>query len=781
MSTRSLFEQLLHADHEDDVVAILDAAGYGLDNSDAWIPLGSNEGNFTVVGNQQENPSAAFMEKIVNSIDAVLLRGCYEKGVDPEGAEAPPTMQAAVDQFFGVKGGRLDSLTSKEQTDLAERIHVVVTGQKSSPCYLVVDSGEGQTPDQFPETFLSASRRSPKIRIPFVQGKFNAGGTGSLQFCGKHNIQLIASRRHPAAPSSDGSRDLWGFTVVRRRRPTGGERGSVFVYLAPKGSVLRFKAEAIRALPGKSKKDVPAPPYTADLPHGTCVKLYNYRWPARGTATLETRFEIERNLQKPCLPIRVTETRAYKANYYSTTVVGVWNTISMEDPSSESRKMETGFPASANVSIRDIGQLPLTIGVWKEDVDTRRVPTDVFFLVNGQVHGALTSEFVSRRLKFDYIRDHLVIAVDCTDIDRSVAEDLFMASRDRLRRNEQYDAIRDALADVLQNHPGLRELNAQRRKARAEKEAEDPAQVANLLSKLIQADPSLARLFGEGSRLITSTGPGPQPPFKGRRFPTYFRLEKGPKSGLVKHCPINRTARVTFETDADNDYFERTLEPGKIEVFPTPDLIESSHLWNGHFSVRFRVPWDSRPGDSTKVRVEVTDVERVAKGPFISELELIAEKEAEPPSKKSGEKNGKGTPSPNRDGQATSLALPNPIEVYKAEWAKHGFRGPSDSLRVKRSESGMDFFINMDNSYLLTECADRKNDPVLIKHWFKWGLILAALGMIREQEDRARQDDATSEDEAMPNLDDIGRACDGLARVMIPMIRVLHEGPGVSP
>ena len=93
----------------------------------------------------------------------------------------------------------------------------MAVGSKSAPSYLIVDDGEGQTPQSFPDTFMSLAK-SNKMRIPFVQGKFNSGGTGVLQFCGDQNLQLIASRRHPQAPvvPDDPTAHLWGFSIVRR-------------------------------------------------------------------------------------------------------------------------------------------------------------------------------------------------------------------------------------------------------------------------------------------------------------------------------------------------------------------------------------------------------------------------------------------------------------------------------------------------------------------------------------------------------------------------------------
>jgi len=73
-----------------------------------------------------------------------------------------------------------------------------------------------------PDTLLSIGR-SNKLKIPFVQGKFNMGGTGALQFCGTHNLQLVISKRNPDIVARENNHpNDWGFTVVRREDPTSG-------------------------------------------------------------------------------------------------------------------------------------------------------------------------------------------------------------------------------------------------------------------------------------------------------------------------------------------------------------------------------------------------------------------------------------------------------------------------------------------------------------------------------------------------------------------------------
>ena len=770
--------RLLHTDDEDEVDRILTEFGFPLDDSDVWRPLGDNPGNFSTVGNQQEDGTAAIVEKLVNSIDAVLLSECYASGVDPKSENAPTSMREAVEQFLGVREGRLDFIDTDEQRELAERIHFIATGSKTDPCYSIVDKGEGQTPDSFPTTFLTASRSSPKININFVQGKFAAGATGSLQFCGKRNIQLVISRRQPHAPTDidDSSADQWGFTVIRRIRPhADGARNSVFVYLAPNGKVPRFSAPYLNLLPGGSGKGRPVVPYSEPLSFGSCVKLFNYRWAGRSTATLEARRQLERELQVPCLPFRISETRNYKANYYSNSVTGVWSDIQGERAAGKST-MEEGFPGPASISPEQIGTLPITVAVWNEDVKPKNVPTGIYFLVNGQVHGCYSKDFISRRLKFDYVSDHILISVDCTGMDRAIAEDLFMASRDRLRKNEHYDTIRAELARELRSHEGLKEANARWRQRRREKAANEPADADDIFADLVKRDPTLAGLLGVGGRIHAGTGPGLHTKFVGKKFPSYFRMTENSKKSLVKMCPLNATVKVEFETDVENSYFQRPDDPGELSIDPTMDLVESSRLWNGKMSFRFRVPWDADVGDRFKVNVSVSDVSQVE--PLSDEFELQAVSAITKAKKPSGIINPPGNPrSPKPSGSSASLAPPIPYLVRKPEWGKYGFEKATDGIRVKSGDEGIgyDFYINIDNAYLINASGDRKSDPELLKYWFTWGLTIAAFGMIKNAKDN--QDDKESE----PDLNKISRACDGLSQVIIPIIRALHDGPRQEP
>ncbi|MCZ7529634.1 MAG: hypothetical protein M5U31_04415 [Acidimicrobiia bacterium] len=239
---------LMRADSEDEVVGLLEAAGYW-DDPRYWRFLDDNEGNYSAIGNQQGEAVAALIEKLVNAVDARLTNACFEAGIDPTSAEAPQSMREAVARFFEHSAHPGAATRDESQRGLQRwsprrgSRSLTATGsmpQAGNPSLSIADSGEGQAPDSFPDTFMSLERNN-KLRVQFVQGKFNMGGTGAFQFSSHdHRLQLIVSRRNPSLLSPEApDRDAeWGFTVVRREAGDSGSRNSVYTYLAPVGVAL---------------------------------------------------------------------------------------------------------------------------------------------------------------------------------------------------------------------------------------------------------------------------------------------------------------------------------------------------------------------------------------------------------------------------------------------------------------------------------------------------------------------------------------------------------------
>ncbi|HEX3856455.1 MAG TPA: hypothetical protein VHY30_04060 [Verrucomicrobiae bacterium] len=60
---------LMRADSETEVIRILTEAGYENDRR-VWRLYGDRENNYSTIGNQQNRPDAALVEKMINSVDA---------------------------------------------------------------------------------------------------------------------------------------------------------------------------------------------------------------------------------------------------------------------------------------------------------------------------------------------------------------------------------------------------------------------------------------------------------------------------------------------------------------------------------------------------------------------------------------------------------------------------------------------------------------------------------------------------------------------------------------
>ena len=145
-----------------------------------WKLVGNNKdlNNHSIVGIQTSNPANALVEKLVNSGDSALMLKCLEKGVDPKSDDAPINLKEAVSSFFNIEDGRWIDANRIKKSQLAEKYcNLVVTGEKgpgANPTYTIIDSAEGQEPEDFQKTFLSLTQKN-KSGIRFVQGKFGMG------------------------------------------------------------------------------------------------------------------------------------------------------------------------------------------------------------------------------------------------------------------------------------------------------------------------------------------------------------------------------------------------------------------------------------------------------------------------------------------------------------------------------------------------------------------------------------------------------------------------------
>ena len=567
-----LFVGLYLAATEDEVDKVISSNKDTLGNPVNWHPLDNNESNFGVIENQQSSPIAAIVEKLTNSIDAILMRKCYEARIDPKSPQAPRTMEEAIKQFFRSdhESWHLTSFRQKQ----AEEIQIHADGPRMNTSLIIYDNGDGQHPEDFEGTFLSLLRGN-KNEIPFVQGKYNMGGTGAIVFCGKKRYELIGSRKY------DGTGDF-GFTLIRKHPLTQSElltkKNTWYEYLKIDGRIPSFPiGEIDLGLKGRKFKT------------GTVIKLYSYDLPSgsRSVISRDLNQSLNEYLFEPSLPIYTIDKaeRYPKDRDLDREFFGLKRRLEEDD----SKYIEEYF--SEAYQSNDIGTMRVTCYVFKNQMEGRSVKETrdsidreffknnmaVVFSLNGQVHGHYTSEFISRSLKMPLLKSHLLIHVDCTHIKLDFRNELFMASRDRLKGAEETRQLRDLLSEILVKSR-LQEIY-KRRKDSIMFDGGDTNELLREFAKSLPLNSDLLKLLSNTFKLDPpkqKAGPTPQKkpqekekeePFNPKRFPTMFKIHgEGSEGKPAARIPLGGQRTVRFETDVEDQYFDRSHEPGDLKL-----------------------------------------------------------------------------------------------------------------------------------------------------------------------------------------------------------------------
>lgn len=567
---RELFQHLYNAGSETEVEAVVHSRADVFNNSHNWQPLGNNDNNYGIVENQQANPVAALIEKITNSIDAVLTKKCQEQGIDPKAKDAPQSMTAAKEKFFPEhKNWDLASDRNKQ----AENIQILADGKKKDTSLIIYDDGEGQHPHDFENTFLSLVRGN-KNEIQFVQGKYNMGGSGAIVFCGKKRYQLIGSKRYNMSGK-------FGFTLIRKHPMTTSEEIS-------KKSTWYEYLKIDDAIPAFEINSLDLNLHNRSFTTGTIIKLYSYDLP-KGISDIsrDLNSSINEYLFEPVLPVYTIEK---KERYPATRSLRRGLHGLKRKLEGESKYVEEIFSLASSAS--SIGAVKITCYVFKVLIDGKSAEKSkksirneffknnmaVLFSINGQVHGHLTNEFISRSLKMNLLKDCLLIHVDCTKIKREFRDELFMASRDRLKGGEETKRLRELLKEELNKDGRLKEIS-EKRKASIALGSEDNEELIKSAANNLPWDAELAKLCRQAlsSNKVKDKEERDMPPssrkkttktdqpFSPQRFPAQFKRRQRGNTDVVT---VTRGGKniIYFDTDVANNYFDRVEEPGSMDV-----------------------------------------------------------------------------------------------------------------------------------------------------------------------------------------------------------------------
>ena len=583
---------LLRAEGEDEVQSIIRNCDF-LSNDSNWVPYGGNKGNFSTFENQQPESVASLIEKITNSIDSLLLKECQLRGIQPNSDRAPKTLKEALELFFNIPNGEIEKLESSKKTNFAKNIQIVNTGEKEFPDILIFDDGEGQYPEKFHKTFLSIGT-SNKNDIQFVQGKYNMGSTGAVTFCGDKRYQLIISKRNDDLFKREKDKhkeNFLGFTLVRRHILNDEEKinhkNSWYEYFCANGD-----KEKILSIPldDEVTKEISKNlSYNVSFQSGAVIKLFSYQFPKvlSGVARGELYQRLNQLLYSPALPFTIEEKRKFFQKFNPLSVSG--NKIRLSD---DGDKVEDKIYMEINK--KGIGRVEIDVIslAFKKDKKSFNKTikdfigkTPVIFTVNGQVHGHLGKKFISD-CKLNYLKDSLLIHINCDGIDQNFRQDLFMANRSNIKETIKSDKLKEEIKYAVKSNERLQEINRERqRELISGGNSEDGKKIIekmlskNLASKeLINLLKDRGNLNLKNSHRNTSNGNvkstkkrenkrSQNKIKKTKMFPSIFKVNLKEKNGKkIKGIPLGGKGIISFETDVHKDYFFRPNDRGELTL-----------------------------------------------------------------------------------------------------------------------------------------------------------------------------------------------------------------------
>jgi len=693
--SKKLALELLKAVTAEEVNSIL-ASEDAFAKDENWRPYGNQHKNWDRIGNQTSEPVGALAELLINSIDAILMRKNQENKAPRPGM--PKSMDEAVRQFFPqVSEGKIANLKNpREMTQLAENCVLVGVKRKRKkyPTYTIADFGEGQNSTDFPQTLLSLGENN-KEGLPFVQGRFNMGSTGSITFCTQAEIRkglykLIISKR--TLPNSD---NYWGWTLIRTRKVKEGEDLPVVEYFYPGGEIPKFKQEDIQAF---GRNDIGV------ITGGTVLKLYEYDiGPNARAVDFGLSNALTTSLLECALPIRI-----YDFDATPQPERGQLRQQGIADRTFSGMRIAFGDSVDANVDLPrhlvvqsqenpSLGKIRIfATGLAKlPEYMTSNYQYRVFYTINGQAQAKERASFLGKA-KLDDLRQHLIVQIDCNEMDKTARSAIFKPDRERMQDIELARELKHLVIDALKNDRELHDYARKVRLRRVRETIQDTKKGNELWKTLIRDNPGLRELLGSGD----SFNPTPKPdkagkPFEGEKFPTELKL-LNPQDGVLL-LPINTYRIIRCKTDAENNYLSREFEQGKF-LWDNPDIPHRVSLRNGELRIRVYPPINAPVGYTTKATFGFDDGRAI---PLTQDVTVKIEEEVATSTNPPGE-----TRTPK---QELTQQFPNIVWVKETEWNDHGFDENSGAYCAD-SQEGFTIYVNRDNRSLLQLLASESDE-----------------------------------------------------------------------
>ena len=752
MNVKKLGLKLLRAESEAEVAKIV-KSDPAMSDGGNWYPLDNRDTNFNVVTNQATTGGKAATELITNMVDAMLMKRCHEEDIDPRGKDAPSTMYEAVDKFVeNMNGGRLIDVDNEKFLRVYARENLVIgvtaNNTRSTPCYTFADNGEGQHPKDFSRTFLSFGTKN-KSEIPFVQGKYNMGSSGVLNFCGDKWFKLILSRRFDKSGK-------WGWTIVRRHE---GDGMGFAEYFAPRKQIPTLEnLDELHPFQTMGRQE-----FEFKLGSGTVVKLYDFHVGQVSSGFREAREAFIENLVETILPFRLYDFRQtptparrgsramgiderpfYGMEYLLCASYGDTAVVDDEEEREQASFEKVRHIGTLNhprlgkivVNAVPIKQKTKQEGSRKKKSENwyNKSNNRIFHHVNGQVlfkwkRGALT------QWKLSALKDNVAIFVDASGLKDSVHQRVWKGDREHIVNTQIGEEYKNEVKNLISQSDFLKKLN--HRIAREEMENVVKEGPSRLLQNLVKQDKNLLLLLNNlYPDVAVPQGPvTPEEPIDltGEYHPTYIKV----KGNRDIELPINKTRPIPCDTDVIRNYFIRTDNQGSVHF--EDEETANSFSYNPNFDAAGNLVIFFRPdnermrvGDVREFKIGLKD-EAMPEAVYSEQtvrIKIVAKVTSPSNPQPKPQPSAKGLP-PYRLLTKDGRQVSGEHTVAWGDFKISGFGGKDGGIVSDLGEENKIYYINFDNVWFQNHLQAQKQDAKKIAAIEKYiqGMRIALLGL----------------------------------------------------
>ncbi len=597
MDMEELLVKLLLAKTTSEVESLVNSLTSEFGDRIKLVPVGSRENNRGII-EVSKDPGRGVIERITNAIDAVLEL----EHIRHDGIPECRTPREAASAWLNVPTHGLYELSQAKRRELAGSVLVTIEegDDKLRRIVQIKDIGIGISVDEMPLSILSLGETNKLQKLHLV-GAFGQGGSSTFASC---IYTVIASRLNADPPKIQNV----GFTVVfYEDLPPEQYKHGRYVYLTLDGKLFEV--------------EVPIDKF----PKGTIVRHIGYDLSsyvgALGPGSIYGL--LQHALFDPIIPILLED----KVHKYRRVIKGSRNALNgaLDESDERGPSLSHNVP-SYYVTLGDFGNIGIEYWVLEQSekekypsrayVDNKR---PVILTINGQSHAELSALLIKNQVELPYLVNRLIIHLDCNNLTPQAKRNLFISSREDVRKSEVYKLIEDEVIKALKSDDQLKILNEETKNLTLRKKDEEAEKtMRNEVARILRfygfpITESIGGLIRESPENQSQTQPvGKSVVHKPTRTieihdpPTYVKILSG---SPIEFYPEQRRY-LRIETDAPSTYHNaEDIKKSRVNIIISGDdlqLAGTTPLKGGRMRVILDCPNDAIIGSTGEFSVEVS-------------------------------------------------------------------------------------------------------------------------------------------------------------------------------